>query len=329
MVIGNKAHDIRIEGGAFSVVSGTNVPMVRLMDSSYNIHGYLYATNSSEVGLLDADGQWAYKTMRDNHHQWRINNQQRLFMDNTTFAFYPSDGLQMDVTNNGMTIQDSIYCNDYRVRSGNDLHLRGNSIIVHGSSPQHRYMNNSDTTLGYVFGNDNGFGLLADSGHWAYQITSSAHQHKWHVNTVHKMTLTSTELRVIGQVSASGGNSSNWNTAYGWGDHSTAGYQTGKSDIRLKTNVSTVENALDKVSKLRGVTFDWKQNATNEPADTGGGVIAQEVEKVIPEFVHDIGNGSGMKTVDYNGLIGVLIESVKELKEQVNSCKCNCNCKGE
>ena len=49
----------------------------------------------------------------------------------------------------------------------------------------------------------------------------------------------------------------------------------------------------------------------------------------MPEFVHDIGNGSGMKTVDYNGLIGVLIESVKELKEQVNNCKCNCNCKGD
>ena len=135
--------------------------------------------------------------------------------------------------------------------------------------------------------------------------------------------------KVVGGLTAYQGNSNEWNTAYGWGDHSRAGYQTSRSDIRLKTNISTIETPLDKISKLRGVTFDWKEHTTKNTVDTGGGVIAQEVEKVMPEFVHDIGNGSGMKTVDYNGLIGVLIESVKELKEQVNNCKCNCNCKGD
>ena len=136
-------------------------------------------------------------------------------------------------------------------------------------------------------------------------------------------------VTVFGSLTAYQGNSNQWNDAYGWGDHARAGYQTSRSDIRLKTNISTIETPLDKISKLRGVTFDWKEHTTKNTVDTGGGVIAQEVEKVMPEFVHDIGNGSGMKTVDYNGLIGVLIESVKELKEQVNNCNCKCNCKGE
>ena len=141
--------------------------------------------------------------------------------------------------------------------------------------------------------------------------------------------VTTDGVRSYGTVTATGGNSTNWNTAYGWGDHSKAGYQTARSDIRLKTNISTIETPLDKISKIRGVQFDWKSDN-----QSGGGVIAQEVEKVLPEFVHDIGNGTGHKTVDYNGLIGVLVESVKELKEEIKmlkecKCNCNCNCKGE
>ena len=139
--------------------------------------------------------------------------------------------------------------------------------------------------------------------------------------------VTTDGVRAYGTVTATGGNSTNWNTAYGWGDHSRAGYSTGKSDIRLKENVATIEKPLEKVEKLRGVTFDWKSDK-----QSGGGVIAQEVEEVCPEFVHDIGNGTGYKTVDYNGVMAVMLESIKELKKEVEtlkSCNCNCDCKGE
>ena len=383
MVIGNKAHDIRVEGGAFSVVSGTNVPMVRLMDSSYNIHGYLYATNQSEVGLLDADGQWGYVHKKDSHHQWRINNTQRMYLDNYQMDVYTnqfkieggnpriiakgdSNGYVNGafVTSSkdgnrggGLFMHDRTNSNEWfcgRPYSNNDqfiiarqtgigdhsgttaqesnasfkINNAGNVSII-ASSPQTKYVNDSGTTLGYVFGNSNGFGLLADSGHWAYNITANSTKHTWSISNNTRLTLDTSELKMVGQVTANGGNSSQWNTAYGWGDHSKAGYQIGKSDIRLKTNISTIKTPLDKISKLRGVTFDWKEHTTKNTVDTGGGVIAQEVEEVMPELVHDIGNGSGMKTVDYNGLIGVLIESVKELKNEIETLKANCNCKGE
>jgi hypothetical protein len=84
------------------------------------------------------------------------------------------------------------------------------------------------------------------------------------------------------------------------------------SDVNLKDNVATVGGALDKVSELRGVSFNWKESG--EPSY---GVIAQELENVLPELVH----GSDPKTVNYNGIIGVLIEAVKELKAEVDNLK--------
>jgi hypothetical protein len=84
------------------------------------------------------------------------------------------------------------------------------------------------------------------------------------------------------------------------------------SDIKLKTNVTQIRNSIKKISQLNGVSFNWKN--TNKPSL---GVIAQEVEKVFPELVND----SETKTVNYNGLIGVLIEAIKELKGEVEELK--------
>lgn len=84
------------------------------------------------------------------------------------------------------------------------------------------------------------------------------------------------------------------------------------SDINLKDNISVIDNPLDKILKLEGVNFNWK--------DTGKkslGVIAQEVEKVLPELV----SGEESKTVNYNGLIGLLIECVKQQQKEIDELK--------
>ena len=87
------------------------------------------------------------------------------------------------------------------------------------------------------------------------------------------------------------------------------------SDINYKKNIKTVENGLDKIISLRGVSYDWKQS--DRPSY---GVIAQELEEVLPELVHG-GFGDDPKTVNYNGIIGVMIESIKELKQEVETLK--------
>ena len=82
---------------------------------------------------------------------------------------------------------------------------------------------------------------------------------------------------------------------------------TAFSDERLKSDIETITNALDKVEEMRGVTF------TREGRQ-GTGVVAQEMQKVMPEVVHDKGE---YMSVAYGNLVGVLIEAIKELEKKV------------
>ena len=84
------------------------------------------------------------------------------------------------------------------------------------------------------------------------------------------------------------------------------------SDERLKENITEIPEAVAKVEALRGVTFDWKSG--DGPS---AGVIAQDVEKVLPMLVE----GDASKTVDYHGLIGLLVAAVKELSAEVKELK--------
>jgi hypothetical protein len=84
------------------------------------------------------------------------------------------------------------------------------------------------------------------------------------------------------------------------------------SDLSLKTNIQPISNPIDKILQINGVTFNWRES--NKPSV---GIIAQEVEKVFPELV----NGENPKTVNYNGLIGLLIECVKEQQNEIELLK--------
>jgi len=84
------------------------------------------------------------------------------------------------------------------------------------------------------------------------------------------------------------------------------------SDVKLKTNVQTIENPIDKVLQINGVSFNWI--ADNRPSM---GVIADEIEKVLPELVSD----TDPKTVNYNGLIGLLIECIKTQQVEIENIK--------
>lgn len=86
------------------------------------------------------------------------------------------------------------------------------------------------------------------------------------------------------------------------------------SDERLKENIKTVENAVDTISSLRGVTFDWKEGNAK-----GIGLIAQEVNDVLPDVVTTDENG--YMGVKYTNIIGILVEAIKEQQEQINTLK--------
>ena len=94
------------------------------------------------------------------------------------------------------------------------------------------------------------------------------------------------------------------------------------SDKNLKDNATPIENALDKVAKIGGYNYNWNSKAlelypTRKPEDVG--VIAQEVQEVLPEAV--IQRDNGYLAVDYDKLIPLLIESIKDLKSELDILK--------
>lgn len=92
------------------------------------------------------------------------------------------------------------------------------------------------------------------------------------------------------------------------------------SDIRLKDNIKSIDKALDKVNKIQGIEFDWVEKEEvhgNSGHDVG--VIAQEIEKVLPEVVDTRDNG--YKAVKYEKLVPLLIEAIKDLSRQVDGLK--------
>ena len=94
---------------------------------------------------------------------------------------------------------------------------------------------------------------------------------------------------------------------------------TAFSDERLKENIKKIENPLKAIEQLNGVTYDWKANGKSSV-----GVIAQDVQKVFPDLVKEVQPLEGDEkrlTVNYDGLIGVLIEAVKELQKEVQTLK--------
>ena len=94
------------------------------------------------------------------------------------------------------------------------------------------------------------------------------------------------------------------------------------SDARYKTNVATLNNALDDVLNLRGVSYDWDKAKWPAKGFTDGkqiGFIAQEMEKIFPELVST--DGQGYKSVNYVGVIPVLVEAVKTLKAENDALK--------
>ena len=101
----------------------------------------------------------------------------------------------------------------------------------------------------------------------------------------------------------------NTTTGNGW----MQGTLTQNSDMRLKKDISLLQNSLQKITQLNGYTYHWKNENTDSRLQTG--VLAQEVQKLFPELVTE--NKEGILAVNYSGLIPVMIESIKEQQMQI------------
>ena len=141
--------------------------------------------------------------------------------------------------------------------------------------------------------------------------TGEANKIQWHSNHLYYQTTNSHYFR------NSGG--SNICTISNSGTLTASGNVTAYSDERLKKDIVTIDNPIDKIKAMRGVYY--KEIETDRPRT---GVIAQEVEKVLPEVVHDdketnpeTGETTSTKAVDYGNMVGLLIEAIKEQQNEI------------
>ena len=115
------------------------------------------------------------------------------------------------------------------------------------------------------------------------------------------------------------------NGTYGRIDASNDIVAYSTSDNRLKENFIIIPNALDKISTISGYEFDWIPLTDDEEINIHGnkghdvGVMAQEIEKVMPELVTTRENG--YKAVKYDKLVALLINGINELREEVEKLK--------
>ena len=199
---------------------------------------------------------------------------------------------------------------------------------------------------GSVYGtHSNEIGFLDQDGNWAYRHARDS-LHEWRINNGVEMSLststldmkgnTITEVEDIGlrdRIYHDGDTDTNiqfhaanqWRVVVGGSERLevknssphvlVSGDLNSTSDERLKKNIKPIDNALADICQLEGVTFDWKDTGTQ-----GQGFIAQQVEPIIPDVVNT-DEDTGMKSINYVGLIGHLVEAIKTQQTQIDDLK--------
>ena len=264
---------------------------------------YFYGDKSISSSYLNFGGAVVEQTLRANGSL-----RAPIFYNHTDTAYYvdPNVGFYLFADSNSAVINGTSSSSGLIIQnnssggpklslkstaaSGKDLWLISNNTDNTDGAGRLQFWNNTD---GYTFAT---LGTTAGANHFIYgaytQMSGSARAPIFYdsANTGYYFdgNATGTSINVAGSIVA-------------------AGNVTAYSDIRLKTNIEIIPNALDKVKKLRGVTFDRTDNP-----DVGRqtGVIAQEVKEVLPEAVS--GHELTQYTVAYGNMVGLLIEAIKE-----------------
>ena len=203
------------------------------------------------------------------------------------------------------------------------------------SSPILNIKTDDGSPWGLRIGNDpysssdsHGFmGYQNNDGNLYFDLYGNSVYENWYFRQSNgSTTYTSIHLDTSGAVNLNyGGSTKGYTTSSGWsvnGNMVATGNVTAYSDARLKENVETINDALGICGKLRGVSYKWK-----DMDKTDIGVIAQEVETVLPDIVltnyHKEADGTEteIKSVDYGKITSVLINAINELKAEVDALK--------
>ena len=244
-------------------------------------------------------------------------------------------GLSTDDVSEGST---NLYYTDARARGafsgGDGINIANDGTIsFDGDGELQTYTGNEFIVTGSKTGSGSTFARAYIDGANNVGVGFGRLSCEWTGNTYNTLTWLPAGISIVGYMYATDDIQTNGgditvktgSTIKAFMDQNGNGYFTGDvttygatSDERLKENIEPIDNALAKVLEINGYTFNYKDN----PEKRLPGVIAQEIEKVLPEVVYNVDNVNGdeeeYKAVRYAHVVPLLIEAIKELTGKVN-----------
>jgi len=307
--ITNSATSITVasgDGSKFPTLTGSEYFRATLIDASNNLEIVKVTARSSDVLTVTRaqESTTARAFSSGDRIELRI-TAQSLLDAATTLTSLAAD---LDLNSNNISGTGAISCSGDLTVDTSTLKVdsTNNRVGIGTSSPDQnlhvsdtstnayiKIISNSSNTAGIIFG-DEAAGLQGK----LYYVNSGDYM-RFDTNGSERMRLESDgDLHVDGDVIA---------------------FSTTVSDVALKSDIEMIPNALDKIDEVRGVTF------TRHNGQKSAGIIAQELEKVLPEAVREkelkLVDGKKYKTVEYDAIHGLLINCIKELKEQIKELK--------
>ena len=234
--------------------------------------------------------------------------------------------------------------NDTYIRKNNATGFRASLGIGTSNTPTFAGIARNAHNTGHLVGSYNSVGANSTNSNPIYTIGSSYNPNSTTLGNMYGIGFTKTTASFIGLGAsnswglyvAADGDARVWLGGTTGQINASSNITAYASDGRLKTNVTPIENAIDKVKKIRGVTFDWVDNITSEydfhPASMHEhGVIAQEIQEVIPDavvtapfngnYARRSGTDHNFLTVDKDKIVPLLIEAIKEQQQQIEKLK--------
>ncbi len=303
-------------GGTSWIQGGNNTSSLQSIGTASN-YDFPFVTNNTEKMRLSATGNLGIGTS-----SFSVTNAEKLLVNAgtaTNTAIYATgnvnDFLQLNIqnTNNGNFASSDIVATGNNGTSGTvyiDMGINsqgyssGNSSILNGGNTAYLYATGADFYVGNGAQNKDlifftNTGTTGADGAERMRISSSS------------MTVKNDLFPAVSNSYALGSSALKWTAVYA----TNGTIQT--SDLRLKTNISDLKYGLKEILAMKPVSYNWK---TSPHADNKIGLIAQDVRKIVPEVVvgDETKENIGM---NYAELVPVLINAIKELKQEINAMK--------